>query len=331
MAECDAEYSGGVCVGGVNRCSKREVEQLKKIKRFFAGLGQKFGKHKKIWTPISQILFLLFGNVCYVLAVQLFFAGNNIAAGGFAGIATVINYIVPISIGNLVLLMNIPLIIVSFFVFGWKYSLKILLAITTYAGLFQLVHTLPLATDDRFAACIFGGVLYAIGAVFILYARTSAGGTDLVARLLLRKFKHLSLGKMFLCVDGCVVIFAVIVYRNIESGVYAIAAIFVCSFLTDHIISGFDNADICYIVTVLDPMPMSKAIMEELEVGVTQQDATGMYSGETKHMLMVVVRPREIHHLKRIVTDHDPNAFVVIAWANEVRGGGFDNMSEIFK
>ncbi|MDR0425305.1 MAG: YitT family protein, partial [Clostridiales Family XIII bacterium] len=214
------------------------MEKLGKLKRLFATIKAKFVKHKKIWTPVSHIMFLLFANICYVLAVQLFFAGNNIAAGGFAGIATVINYIVPISIGNIVLIMNIPLIIISFFVFDWKYTLKILLSILVYAGLFQLVETFPLATTDRFAACVFGGVLYAVGAVFVLYARTSAGGTDLVARLLLRKFKHLSLGKMFLCVDGCVVIFAIIVYRNIESGVYAIAAIFVCSFLTDHIISG---------------------------------------------------------------------------------------------
>jgi uncharacterized membrane-anchored protein YitT (DUF2179 family) len=227
--------------------------------------------------------------------------------------------------------MNIPFIIIAFFVFKWRYTLKIFIASAMYTGIFRLLSFLPVATDDDFVACIFGGVLYAVGSVFIMYARTSAGGTDLVARLLLKKFKHLSLGKMFLIVDGTTVIFAIIVFRNIEAGVYAIAAIYVCSYVTDKILGGFDTADICYIITKLDPAPLGAIIMEEFKVGITKQTAEGMYEGSEKHVLMIVVRPKEIHRLKKIVVDYDPDAFVVVAWANEVRGGGFDNISETFK
>jgi uncharacterized membrane-anchored protein YitT (DUF2179 family) len=274
---------------------------------------------------------MLGANVCNVSAVLLFFAPNNIAAGGFAGIATVVNYMVPIHIGDIVFLMNIPFLIVSFFVFKWKYTLKIVLSLVIYASLFRVFSFLPVATTEKFVAGIFGGVLYACGAVLIMYARTSFGGTDLVARLLLKKFKHLSLGKMFLIVDGTTVIFAVFVYRNIESGVYAITAIFVCSYVTDRIINGFDTADICYIITNLDPAPLGTVIMDEFKVGITRQKAEGMFGGNVKHVLMVVVRPRDIHDLKKMVVDYDPEAFVVVAHANEVRGGGFNNMSEIFR
>jgi uncharacterized membrane-anchored protein YitT (DUF2179 family) len=289
------------------------------------------GLRVKAGSVILGFMFMAGANICYVLAIQLFFAANNIAAGGFAGIATIVNYLIPIHIGDLVFLMNIPFVIVSFFVFKWKYTIKIFISIAMYTGVFRLLSFLPVATNDKFVACIFGGVLYAVGSVLIMYARTSAGGTDLVARLLLRKFKRFSLGRMFLAVDGTTVIFAIFVYRNLEAGVYAIAAIYVCSYVTDRILSGFDTADICYIITQLDPAPIGNAIMREFKIGVTKQKAEGMYGGAEKHVLMVVVRPKEIHRLKKLIVDYDPDAFVVIAWANEVRGGGFGNVSEMFK
>lgn len=279
----------------------------------------------KLGPHAVQFGYIVLANLCYVSAVQLFFLDNNIAAGGFAGIATVLNHIFPVSVGVFTFLMNIPLVLVSFKVFGLSYTIKIFVCNVIYTLLDWIIAPIPVVTHDRFAAAVFGGVLYALGSVFIINGKTSGGGSDLLARLLLTKFRNLSLGKMFLLVDGAVVIFAILVYRDIESGVYAITAIAVCSYLTDQIVSGFNVADICYIVTNLDPGPMGAEIMEKMEVGVTLQRGEGMYAKTPRNVLMVVVRPKEIHRLKEIVVAHDPDAFVVVAWASEVMGGGFRN------
>ncbi|MDL2259982.1 YitT family protein [Deltaproteobacteria bacterium OttesenSCG-928-K17] len=277
---------------------------------------------------IVQSLYLIAGTLCYAAALRLFFVDNRIAAGGFSGIATVLNYVSSIPIGTIVFLMNCPLILIAIWIMGWRYCLKTIVSMVLYSVILNLAESITVVTQDRFAAAVFGGILYGVGAFFILQAKASAGGTDLVARLLLRRFKNISLGKMFLLIDGFCVVFAIIVYGDLESGVYALTAIVVFSYVTDKIISGFNVADLCYIITTSPPEEMCRDIMQSLHVGVTHQEGLGMYAQTKRHVLMVVVRPREIQRLKRIIQKHDPQAFLVVAWASEVMGGGFKVMSD---
>ncbi len=211
---------------------------------------------------------------------------------------------------------------------GWRYCIKTIISMTLFSLLLNMADSVTVVTHDRFAASVFGGIIYALGAFFILQAKASAGGTDLVSRLLLRRFKNLSLGRMFLLIDGFCVIFAIIVYGDLEAGVYALTAIVVFSYATDKIISGFNVADLCYIITSNAPEELAQEIMQVLHVGVTRQEGFGMYAQTQRHVLMVVIRPREIQILKRIIQKHDPQAFLVVAWANEVMGGGFKVMSD---
>lgn len=275
-----------------------------------------------------QGLFFILGISCYVLALRLFFVDNHIAAGGFSGIATILNYLVPVPIGTLIFYMNCPLVLIAIKVMGWRYALKTLLAMSAFSLALNLAASIPVATGDRFVASVFGGILYALGAVALLHAKASTGGTDLVCRLLLRRFRQLSLGRMFLLIDGFCVVLAVIVYGNLESGVYALTAIVVFSYSTDRIISGFNVADVCYVITNHNPDEMAKEIMQCLRVGVTLQEGVGMFEHTQRYILMIVIRPREIHRLKAIIQKHDPKAFLVVAWASEVMGGGFKTMSD---
>ena len=283
---------------------------------------------KKFKTCALQGFYFILGVAFYVLALRLFFVDNHIAAGGFTGLATILNYITPVSIGNIIFLMNCPLILVAVRVMGWRYAGKTMLAMTFFSLVLNLASVVPVVTHDRFAASVFGGIFNALGAVAMLRAKASTGGSDLLCRLLLRRFKHLSLGRMFLFTDGICVILAVIVFGNLESGVYALTAIVVFSYSTDRIISGFNVADICYVITKKEPEEMSQEIMQVLHVGVTLQEGLGMFEKTKRNILMVVVRPREIQRLKQIIQKHDPAAFLVVAWASEVMGGGFKFMSD---
>lgn|GEM_PF-168014 len=284
------------------------------------------GKGRKAF--MRQGFYFVMGILFNILALRLFFVDNQIAAGGFSGIATVLSSIVPVSVGNLIFMMNCPLIALSAKFMGWKYAVKTMAAMTCYSMGLNLLEIIPVVTTDRFAASVFGGLFYGLGAASLLFAKASVGGTDLVCRLLLRRFRHLSLGTMFLLIDGFCVILAVIIYGNMESGVYALTAIAVFSYATDRIISGFNVARICYVVTNQDPEEVSQEIMKALHVGVTRLDGLGMYEKSRRYLLMVVVRPREIQRLKNIVQTRDPKAFLVVASASEVLGGGFKYVSD---
>jgi uncharacterized membrane-anchored protein YitT (DUF2179 family) len=57
-------------------------------------------------------------------------------------------------------------------------------------------------------------------------------------------------------------------------------------------------------------------------------DVKGGYSGKEKTILLCVVTRAEIHHLKAITRELDPQAFLIIGHAQEVRGEGFLPMGE---
>jgi uncharacterized membrane-anchored protein YitT (DUF2179 family) len=276
----------------------------------------------KLWA--RRIFFIAMGNACNALALNLFLTENEIAAGGFFGIAIVLNHFFYVPVGTFVLVLTVPLLIWAWFVKGWKYVLFTLLTTASYSlfvdGSALFLHRV---TENLLLAAVCGGALIGLGAVMYLQGETSSGGTDLLARLLVTWRRELSLGTMFMIVDGAVILASVIVTRNIELGLYAAISLGVCSYVNDLMIHGMNKAEVFFIIPSHDPEPIARAIMNGLDRGVTSLEGRGMYAGESKQVLMTVVKPRQSHRLKALVKEIDPAAFVFRAQANEVVGEGF--------
>jgi uncharacterized membrane protein len=64
-------------------------------------------------------------------------------------------------------------------------------------------------------------------------------------------------------------------------------------------------------------------ILEELGRGVTALEGIGMYTGTPRVVLLCAVTSVQVAHLRDIVGQVDPDAFVVVSVAEEVRGAGF--------
>ena len=152
---------------------------------------------------------------------------------------------------------------------------------------------------------------------------TSAGGTDLLARLLVHRRRELSLGTLFLIVDGAVILASVLVNGDIEIGLYAAISLGVCSYVNDVLIHGMNKAEVFFIIPSGPPEPIAQAVMQRLNRGVTSLSGKGMYGGEARQVLMTVVKPRQGYLVKTLVKHIDPAAFVFRAQANEVVGEGF--------
>ncbi len=282
-------------------------------------------KHK---GTLEKAWYFFIGNLMYAIALDQFLVGNNIIGGGFAGIATVINYFVPIPVGTFVFILTLPFLFLSVKMKGKAYTIKTLVATFIYALFVDVLAQFPLLTTNKLVASVFGGLLYGLGAVAFLKAQASAGGTDLVARLLHQRFKTISLGKVFLTVDGAIVVLAMVVFKDFETGLYALITMYICAAVCDKIINGFDYANICYIISEHHTDAIAEALMSRMLRGVTCMKGQGMYSGVERRMLWVVVRPKETFLLKDIVSDIDDTAFVVVAHANEVLGDGFKLLKE---
>lgn len=266
---------------------------------------------------------ILAGALLYALAFNLFLNGNHIAAGGLSGVATVLTNVLPISPTVIITVLNIPLLVVSLFVKGWKFTRNTLLGSAAYSLAVGLTAGLPTLSANPLVAAVFGGALYGLGVALLARGNGSTGGTDLINRMLAGRFRNLSLGKIGMIVDGSIVVLSMVVFRNIEVGLYAIITIYVYTAFADKIMLGFDRANLCFIITGGDPERLVKGLMTKLHRSVTKLEGEGMYSGTGRSVLMTVVRPSEAPALKDLVSELESDAFVVVAQANEVLGGSF--------
>ena len=274
-------------------------------------------------SAMNKWFYLILGNIFYASALNFFYINNKIAAGGFSGIATVLDIFIPLGVGTLVFLMNIPFLVIAAFIKGRNYMMKTLMASLFYSIFVELFSYMPSATDDLLLAVLFGGVLCALGNVCMIRAEASSGGTDLVARILIHYFPTFSLGRLYMAVDGFAVLFAVAVFKNVELGLYAIVAVFICSVTVDKMVAGYKKASICYIMSSDKTQEIYETLSKTIRRSATCQKGIGMYSQQERNILFITVKPREVYALKMIVMDIDPNAFLVVAPANEVQGGGF--------
>jgi uncharacterized membrane-anchored protein YitT (DUF2179 family) len=278
----------------------------------------------------TRYVFMVIGAICYGAGYNLFLVPNAIVTGGVAGLSTIINLLTGLSLGLFNFLFNLPILIAGWKEMGRNFILRCLLTTTVISLFMDLFSIFPAFTNDKLMASIYGGVFLGVGTGFFYRYLVSGGGSELLARLLIRRIPGFSAGSMIMILDGAVVLFGTIVMRDPQNLLYAMILIFIVSKVSDSIISGFNYAKMCFIVTDhLDEM--SHALMEHFHRGVTRFSAVGMYSGEQKDVLYIVVKPNELVELKEVILQVDKRAFLTVGQATEALGGNFMGLEEAQK
>ncbi len=171
---------------------------------------------------------------------------------------------------------------------------------------------------------MFGGLLCGVGMGMVFAAMATTGGTDLFGALLQLKLKHVSIPKLVGVVD-LVIIAAGIWVFDLVHALYAFVAVFITARVSDWILSGMHYSKAVFVISRRS-RDIAGRVLQEMERGVTGIRAEGMYSREELTMLYCVVSPREVPHLKQLVQDEDPAAFVILSEASEVTGEGFSSV-----
>lgn len=280
-------------------------------------------KTKQLFSFLVDLLFYIAGGMIYSVAVLLFLTENEISPGGLTGIATILNYLFSLPIGTVVFILNIPLLAAGFIKFGGVFIVKTAVATAVMSltldisGLFM-----PKMKIDPILAALFGGLLMGLGISLFMLRGATTGGTDIIAKLINRKFPHLTVGRLMLAADAAVVGLSALVYKNMESALYAVIAIYASSRVMDLILYGADRGKIIYVITD-NAKELSDSIMSLINRGVTLLDVTGAYTGTKRQMLMCTVRRHEVAAVCRLATSCDKNAFIIVGEAGEVLGEGF--------
>ncbi len=266
---------------------------------------------------------IVVGSGLTALGISCFTLPNNIAPGGVSGLATAAAHMVPISVGAMSLIINIPIFALALKILGLRPLIKTGIATLFLSVLIDVFSLLPIQyTGNILLAAVLGGGLMGIGIGLLFTRNISTGGVDLLTLILKRKRPHMSMGSLMLLLDSVVVAVAVLVFGEIEIALYSMVTIFCSSKVIDAIIQGVDYAKVVYIITENGEDIVRKLTLD-LGKGVTQVFARGGYTGRDKMMIMTVARRTELAAIQKIVREHDDSAFVIYLDATEVRGEGF--------
>lgn len=262
-------------------------------------------------------------SVLYAFSVRMFTAPNHIAPGGVTGLSTVINYLSGWPIGMVSLLFNIPIFVWAILQIGYKLVGKTIVA-TVFVAVAIDSFAIPPYHGNQILAAIFGGFLEGTGLSLVFMRGATTGGTDLIARLLNRKVRFVSMGKLMLCVDFVVVVISAVIYKSMESALYALIDIFVSTKMIDTILYGTDvgTGKVMFIISEKNEQ-IAQKILDNVERGVTFLDSKGAYTGRKGEVLLCAARRYEVVKIKDIVRSIDRNAFLIVGDAGEITGEGF--------
>lgn len=265
----------------------------------------------------------IIGCSLYAIGVNSFSLPNSIAQSGVTGLAIIFNHLFDVPVGTVNFILNVPLLILMWIFLGKKLvarTLWVTVLLSTALDVFALF--MPAYTGDKILASLFCGVLQGAGLGLIMITGATSGGTDIVARLIHKRWPHITVGSMVLLSDAIVVGAGMFVFGSIESGLYAIILIFVSSKVIDTMIYGTGNGKMLMVVT-RKADEVSKAIVTSTPRGVSILPAVGAYTGENKNILLCVARKSEIANIIKIIKSVDDKTFIIVSEANEILGEGF--------
>lgn len=274
---------------------------------------------------VVRMLIITAGALLYAVGIALFLDPNSLAPGGVTGIAIMINHLTGLSTGVMILCINIPLLVIGVWKFGFKFLLTTIYAIVVSSGAMDFLATYGAVTEDKLLAAVAGSVIMAIGMGLIYKCGATTGGMDIVVRLIKLRYKHIRTGRLFLLTDMFIVAASAVVFNNLDLGLYAAIAVFICSTVFDMVLYGADGAKLVYIMTTQEAA-ITQRILDELEIGVTQLQGVGAYTDTEKRVIMCAMRKQLLPMVQDIATEEDPYAFLIITSASEIFGEGFKDI-----
>lgn len=285
------------------------------------GLG---GKMKQ---EIRRYVIITIGSFMYAVAVSLFLDPNSIAPGGVTGLSIILNRITNISTGSLIFIINIPILIIGTWKFGFKFILSSFYSIAVVSVFTNYLEGIPPVTEEKLLAALAGGALLAISIGIIFRVGATTGGADIVVKLLRLKYPHLRTGSIFFLLDIMIVILSGIVFRNIELALYAGIVPVIHALLMDIVLYGPDEAKLIFIVSEKYE-EIAQRLMNELHLGVTYLNAQGAYTKRSKMVLMCVSKKQEYPHIENILRQEDEEVFLIVSSASEIYGMGYKDILE---
>lgn len=277
---------------------------------------------KNVKNISIEVIETIVGAFIMAVATSLFLLPNQLSSGGFAGIATILYYFLKIQMGISILAFNIPLFLFAGYKLGKRFFIKSIIGTITFSLSIDILDKLTPLTQDRFLACIYGGIIIGLGTAIILKANSSTGGSDLISMLVKKYNSDIRTSNVIIIVDTIIVGLNVVFFREIEIGLYSAITIYLMGKMIDIIFEGIYFTKLVIIISNKS-QEIAEEIGDKVGKGTTGLFGKGMYTNEHKTILMCAASRGDVARVKQTAKKIDPKSFIIIANAREVVGLGF--------
>ncbi len=271
---------------------------------------------------LIEIIGTIVGSFIMAVGVALFLLPNQLSSGGIAGIATITYYLLKIPMGTVIMAINIPLFLFSGYKIGKAFFIKSIIGTISLSFFIDILDKIEPLTNDRFLACVYGGIIIGIGTAVLLKVNSSTGGSDLISYIAKKYNPTIRTSNIILIIDFVIICLNMLFFREIEIGLYSAIAIYLMGKIIDILFEGIYFTKMMLIISDKSE-EIAKVIENEIKRGTTGIYGKGMYTNKEKLILMCVAPRKDIARIKLMTRKIDINSFIIITNSREVLGQGF--------
>lgn len=272
---------------------------------------------------MTDLLYNISGSVLYAAGIYTFAGNAGFAPGGVSGLALIMDHLWGIPVGTMTLLLNIPLVVISYRAVGRRLLVKSAVTMVISSLFLDLVFPLfPMYSGDRLIASVCSGAFLGAGMALFYLRGSSSGGIDFLTFTIKKKKPHMTIGVITMLIDLVVILLGWPVFGDVEAVLYGVLATFVSTVVIDKILYGAGAGTLAVIITKKGK-ETAERISEKAGRGVTSLRAVGAYTRSEKEMLLCACSKAEAYLVKSAVQDVDENAFFMFVETSEVFGEGF--------
>lgn len=269
---------------------------------------------------LREFAVITIGTFIVAAAVYFFMLPSHVTVGSVSALALVISNFVPLSVSVLTLIMNVLLLLVSFFLLGSDFGFKSVygsVLLPAVIGVFELLFPdFQSISQDPLLDVICYILVVSLGLALLFSCNASTGGIDTIAKLM-NKYLHMDLGQA-MSLSGILVSLSSAFCYDAKIVVLSVLGTYFGGLILDHFIFGMNiKRKVCIISSRTDKL--LDFILHDLHSGASIYEATGAYHNEVRREINAIVDKQEYQKLMDFAKEVDPNAFITVYAVNEIR------------
>lgn len=273
-------------------------------------------------SPLKSFFTMFIGAVIYGISIGLFLAPNHLAPGGVGGLSVILSYFIPLGVGSLTMIINLPLLILAIVKWGWKFLFTTVTAIIASGITADICSLFSPITENKILASIAGGAVMGLGCGIVFRSGSTTGGTDIVTRIIKSKKPHLKLNVVMLIIDSIIAVLSGLVFKNADNALYSLISLTVFSKVLDMVLYGSDTARMVFVISGKSQDILDR-LLNKVGVGCTILKGVSGYQRTEKEILLCAMKKQRLPSVKKAVLEIDDKAFMLVTSAGEVFGEGF--------